>query len=548
MRRLVSGNRLSAFVRGQALRTVVRSLNIFEVVGQSDLASIPIENIRNFSIIAHVDHGKSTLADCLLEACGNINDDDRKRGQVLDSLQVERERGITVKAQTASMIFTDTRTNKRYLFNLIDTPGHVDFSYEVSRSLASCQGALLLVDSSQSIQAQTIANFNKAKELGLKMLPILTKIDLPNSQPLEAAIAMSSTFGLDPDTCIPTSAKNKIGIQETLEAIADQLPHPKVSMETEFIARVVGSWYDDHRGVICLVQVISGTLTEGQRITPYASVHETKDIDRRTEFSVQEIGVLTPTALRTKALTPGQVGYIVSTGMRSTRQARLGDTIYVPSEWTNREVVPLQGYEPAKQMLFASVYPVDPMELDSLYAAVDKLCLNDSSISVVKEQSLSLGSGMRVGFLGFLHMEVVMQRLQDEFNISVITTSPSVPYRIEFNDGTVEIISDSSRWPAAGRSDYSVMEPVVNITIVTPADYYGSLLELIKDKRGENMDIAYLEDGTIMVTALMPWQEVVNDMSDQVKSRSSGYASFNYVEAGYKAAKLVKVDVTVNSR
>lgn len=538
--------------------------NIFEVVKANALKDIPIDNIRNFSVIAHVDHGKSTLSDVLLQITGNIDEKARRRGQVLDTLQVERERGITVKAQTASMVFDDTRhEGQRYLINLIDTPGHIDFSYEVSRSLASCQGALLLVDSTQNIQAQTLANHAKARALGLEIIPVVTKIDLPSAQPEESAIAMSTTFGLDPDTVIMTSAKANIGIREVLEAVVDRLPSPRdVCRDTEgpFLGRIVDSWFDEHRGVVCLVQVVAGHLTEGQRITTFASVRESKDIDSRSDFSTQEVGLLTPSPLRTGTLRTGQVGYVIA-GMRSTRQARIGDTVYVPESWSKgNELVPLAGYEAAKPMLFASVFPVDTTQLESLFAAVDRLCLNDSSISVQRDQSSSLGAGLRCGFLGFLHMEVFNQRLHDEFNMDIVMTTPSVPYIIEYDkypgggpaDQAAtphrEEISSVANWPLAGRDvAWTVHEPMVKVILITPKDYYGAMTDVIKDRRGTDLEVQYLDDGQVLVTAIVPWQEVVCDMNDHVKNGSSGYASFNYEEAGYRPADLVKVEIAVNN-
>ena len=488
--------------------------SIFDVVSAGELEHIDITNIRNFSVIAHVDHGKSTLSDALLTFTGNISDKERRRGQVLDTLKVERERGITVKAQTASMIFEDRRhNNKRYLINLIDTPGHIDFSYEVSRSLASCQGALLLVDSTQSVQAQTLANYAKAKALGLEIIPAVTKIDLPNAQPEETALAMSTTFSVDPDTVILTSAKKQIGILEVLEAVVDRLPSPVAQNGSlrevstgPFLGRVVDSWFDEHRGVVCLIQGIGGTLVEGQRITTFASVRESKDIDTRSDFSVQEIGILTPATLRTSSLRSGQVGYVIA-GMRSTRQARIGDTMYVPTEWTkgSDELTPLPGYEAAKPMLFASVFPVDTTELEGLFAAVDRLCLNDSSISVVRDQSSSLGSGLRCGFLGFLHMEVFTQRLQDEFNMNIIMTSPSVPYQIEFTDGTTKTVSNIAQWPEVGLH-FTVKEPMVKVILITPKEFYGEMCEIIKERRGLEMETHFLDDGQVLIKTNMPWQ------------------------------------------
>ena len=537
--------------------------NIFEVVKANALETIPIDNIRNFSVIAHVDHGKSTLSDVLLQITGNIDEKARRRGQVLDTLKVERERGITVKAQTASMIFDDTRHGgQRYLINLIDTPGHIDFSYEVSRSLASCQGALLLVDSTQNIQAQTLANHAKARALGLEIIPVVTKIDLPSAQPEETAIAMSTTFGVDPDQVIMTSAKANIGIRDVLEAVVDRLPSPRsMCQDTQgpFLGRVVDSWFDEHRGVVCLVQVVAGHLSEGQRITTFASVQESKDIDSRSDFSTQEVGLLTPSPLRTGTLRTGQVGYVIA-GMRSTRQARIGDTVYVPEHWATKgsAVVPLAGYEAAKPMLFASVFPVDTTQLEALFAAVDRLCLNDSSISVQRDQSSSLGAGLRCGFLGFLHMEVFNQRLHDEFGMDIVMTTPSVPYIIEYDalphgtgaggGGRRDEISSVANWPLSGRDvSWTVHEPMVKVILITPKDYYGAMTDIIKERRGTDIDVQYLDDGQVVLTAIVPWQEVVCDMNDHVKNGSSGYASFNYEEAGYRAADLVKVEIAVNN-
>jgi elongation factor 4 len=345
----------------------------------------------------------------------------------------------------------------------------------VSRSLASCQGALLLVDSSQSIQAQTLANHGKAKALGLTIIPVVTKIDLPNAQPEETALSMGTTFALDPDTVIMTSAKAKIGVDQVLHAIVDTLPSPRAysqSPDGPFLGRVVDSWFDEHRGVVILIQAVSGRLVEGQRITTFASIQESKDIDSRSDFSVQEIGVLTPQALRTSVMATGQVCYVIA-GLRSTRQARIGDTMYVPLEWKSADdVVPLIGYEAAKQMLFASIFPVDTSQLEDLFAAVDRLVLNDSSISVTREQSSSLGSGLRCGFLGFLHMEVFNQRLKDEFDMDIVMTTPSVPYQIHYEDGSPhKEISSVAEWPnpesktATSSSKFSIFEPIVKVMV-----------------------------------------------------------------------------------
>jgi GTP-binding protein LepA len=446
------------------------------------------------------------------------------------------------------MIFEDKRTNERYLINLIDTPGHIDFSYEVARSLASCQGALLLVDSTQSVQAQTLANHGKAKVLGLEIIPVVTKIDLPSSQPEETALTMGSTFSVDPDAVIWTSAKKNIGILEVLEAVVDKLPSPALALKDvdgPFLGRIVDSWFDEHRGVVCLIQAIGGTLRENERITTFASSGESKDVDGKSDFSVQEIGILTPTPLRTNVLKTGQVGYVIA-GMRSTRQARIGDTMFVPASWNNiKEVEPLPGYEAAKPMLFASVFPVDTLDLDLLFASVDRLCLNDSSITVSRDQSSSLGAGLRCGFLGFLHMEVFTQRLKDEFNIEIIMTSPSVPYLVEYIDGTSEYISNVGLWPDTIKYN-RVLEPMVKVTLISPEPYYGAMMDIVKDRRGIDMETVYLDDGQVLMTTMMPWQEVVCDMNDAVKNMSSGYATFNYEEGDYQKADLIKVDICVN--
>lgn len=448
------------------------------------LEDINIDHIRNFSVIAHVDHGKSTLSDAILQLTGNISETDRKKGQVLDTLKVERERGITVKANTASMIYEDRRTNQRYLLNLIDTPGHIDFSYEVSRSLASCQGALLLVDSTQSIQAQTLSNHAKAKALGLGIIPVITKIDLPNAQPIDAALTMATTFHVDAEDVIMTSAKKSVGIHEVLQSIIDKLPSPKSlcqPADKPFYGRIVDSWFDEHRGVVCLLQVVSGSIQETDKISMYASLQDIQnnqnndELGHKTEFSVQELGILTPLPVRTKKLLPGQVGYIIA-GLRSTRQARIGDTIFLPTQWQHNpeDLKPLPGYEAAKPMLYASIYPVDTKEYDNLLSAVDKLLLNDSSVTVSKEQSLSLGSGLRCGFLGFLHMEVFNQRLKDEFGIEVVMTTPSVPYKIQMmstgphgpqvedDEEAAKLIHCVSQWPAF-ESRYHVFEPIAKV-------------------------------------------------------------------------------------
>jgi GTP-binding protein LepA len=435
--------------------------------------------------------------------------------------------------------------------------GHVDFAYEVSRSLASCQGALLLVDSTQSVQAQTLQTHQKAKDLQLKIVPVATKIDLPSAQPEETALIMATSFDLNPDDVIMTSAKTNTGVDKLLEAIVDEVPSPTKYMAPwsghELLARIIDSWYDQHRGVVCLIQIIQGKLREADRITTYASATSyTSEAGTTADFSVQECGVLSPLQLRTQVLDSGQVGYMIA-GMKSNRQARVGDTIYIPSQWHGKyqDLTPLEGYESTKCMLYASIYPEDPLQLEALYAAVARLSLNDASVTFTRESMPAVGSGMRCGFLGFLHMEVFSQRLQNEFDIPVVMTSPSVPYEAQFTDKhgneTFRVISSIADWPDQSEGKNCIIrEPMVNTIIVSPLDYYGALVELIKDKRGVNISIKTLDDGQMVISSMLPWQEVVRNMNDQVKQISSGYASLDYSDAGYHKSSLVKVDILVN--
>ncbi|CAM9278328.1 unnamed protein product [Ascophyllum nodosum] len=525
--------------------------------------------IRNFSIIAHIDHGKSTLADCLLVETGTISAKDSKGSpQMLDTLKVERERGITVKAQTASML------HDGHLLNLIDTPGHVDFSYEVVRSLSACQGALLLVDASQGVQAQTLSTAKAAQAAGLKLLPVVTKIDLPHANVEEAILSLAATFDLDPDDVIPTSAKTGEGIQEAssatktnpfrilvLTAIVERVPPPprEVDRSVPLRARLVDSWFDPIRGVVCLVEVVDGCLLEQDRIVPYhlasgaggqGSGGGGAGGGSSTEtFSVQEVGLLTPGPTRTGALYPGQVGYMIA-GMRSTRQATMGDTI-MRAGLSGANPPPLAVIEPSKSMLFASVYPLDDGDFESLLRAVERLALNDAAIKWEREHSLALGMGLRMGFLGVLHMEVFHQRLVDEFDTPVLLTTPTVPYQIQPSGGrepfTVVNLSD---WPDVSSKDgskFKVLEPIVDATIITPCDSLGSILTLLKNRRGHQTSLKYLDDGRVLLEYKLPWQEVVSDLHDQqAKTLSSGYASFDYSAAPPEPADLVKVDIAIN--
>ncbi|EWM25310.1 gtp binding protein [Nannochloropsis gaditana] len=530
-------------------------LTLKEIVAQipDGLGSIPQSRVRNFSVIAHIDHGKSTLSDCLLELTGNITSAEKKaKAQYTDTLKVERERGITVKAQTASMVYRHPKDGKEYLLNLVDTPGHVDFAYEVSRSLSACQGALLLVDATQGIQAQTLSTYAFAQEAKLSIIPVVTKSDLPHAQTDDVTLQMATTFDMDLEDVLVTSAKTGQGVHAILPAVIDRISAPGGDPTAPLRARLIDSWYDPTRGVVCLVQVVDGSIKENDRI----SAHSLAAFE---SFSVQEVGVLCPYQLRTGSLLTGQVGYVIA-GMRSTRQAKMGDTIYHhqkgAAEAAEAGVDPLPGFETAKSMLFASIYPLDTQDFDSLELAVNKLTLNDASVTVQREGSnTSLGSGLRCGFLGLLHMEVFNQRLRDEFGTAVLLTSPTVPYRIihsqkEGETAEVKVIQTLADWPDPATTpnyrDLKIEEPVVEATILTPVTSVGAITTCLKERRGVQEDVKYLDDKNVVLTYRLPWQEVVTDLHDVVKNVSAGYASLNYKEAGYASDDLVKVELALN--
>lgn len=484
--------------------------------------------IRNFSIIAHIDHGKSTLADRLLELTGTISTR-HKNEQVLDTLQVERERGITVKAQTASLFYE--YKGATYLLNLIDTPGHVDFSYEVSRSLSACQSAVLLVDAAQGVQAQTMANFYYAFEQNLTIIPVLNKIDMAIADPERVSGEMKNAFDIEPDEILKASAKTGLGLTEVLHAIIERTPAPTGDPDKPFKALLFDSWYDEYRGVICLFEVIDGSITKGERIT---SVHTDQT------YEVLDIGLMYPTPTPTGGLFTGQVGYVI-TGMKTVKEARIGDTFH-----THRKPVDaLPGFKPAKAMVFAGIYPVDTTEFDALRDAVEKLTLNDPSVSVEKETSLALGFGFRCGFLGLLHMDVFTQRLEQEYGMSIITTSPTVLYKIDLTTGERITIENPSQFPDVVRIA-SLHEPIVNATIICPTQYIGNMLQLCQEHRGTQKNMQYLDESRVILTYELPLNEIVTDFYDLLKSRSAGYASFDYEEAGYQESDLVKMNILLN--
>ncbi|KAG6376243.1 GTP-binding protein lepa [Boletus reticuloceps] len=510
-----------------------------------DTALFPCDAIRNFSIIAHIDHGKSTLADRLLELTGTISKKaSGSNQQVLDKLKVERERGITVKAQTASMVYAIK--SQKYLLNLIDTPGHVDFSWEVSRSLAACQGALLLVDATQGVQAQSISVYHIAQERGLKIIPVINKIDMPASQPARVILQLESMFGVDPVDVLQISAKTGQGVDAVLRAVIERIPPPSASAEKPLKALLFDSHYDRYRGVISLVSITRWGdsflfMLTGDKI---ASCHT------RKKYEVQEVGVMYPEELPTASLRPGQVGYIAC-NMKESSEAHVGDTLYR----VGAQVDPMPGFRPAKPMVYAGIFPVDTNDFIKLEESVKRLTLTDRSVSVQRESSSALGQGCRLGFLGTLHMDVFRQRLEDEYDANIIVTAPTVPYKVVYKDRTV-IVSNPTEFPDLSDSSSGVkqvQEPVVKATIIVPEDHLGEMMKLCFAHRAEDLDHRYLDAGAtksarIILTCTIPLSEIVTDFFDKLKSKSSGYASFDYEDAGYRRSDLSKMVFLLNGK
>ncbi|CAO3702790.1 unnamed protein product [Rhizopus stolonifer] len=499
-----------------------------------DLTNYPAEYIRNFSIIAHIDHGKSTLADRLLELTNTISSSGSNK-QVLDKLKVERERGITVKAQTVSMFYK--HKGKEYLLNLIDTPGHVDFSYEVSRSLAACQGTLLLVDAAQGIQAQTVANFYLAFGEGLEIIPVMNKIDLPGAEPARVAKQIQSAFELDASSILEISAKSGINIDKVLPMVIDKVPPPQGSIQKPFRGLLFDSWYDKYVGVVCMLGVKDGVLRKGDKVLSAYS---------DTKYEITEVGVMHPEQLPTGYLHAGQVGYIIC-GMKSASEAHIGDTFHHIGE----TVEALPGFQPAQSMVFAGIFPVDTNDFRKLDENIKKLTLNDASVSVHKETSHALGQGWRLGFLGTLHMDVFRQRLENEYDANIIVTQPTVPYRVLNKNGESRLVRNPTEFPDAEERTYKVsklQEPMVLATLIFPDEYMGKLIELCGSRRGEQLEYVYVDESRVMMKYRIPLAEIVTDFYDELKSRSSGYASFDYEDAGYEDSDLVKMNVLLNSK
>ncbi|HSB21511.1 MAG TPA: translation elongation factor 4 [Burkholderiaceae bacterium] len=494
-----------------------------------------MDHIRNFSIIAHIDHGKSTLADRIIQRCGGLSDREMEE-QVLDSMDLERERGITIKAQTAALQYT-ARDGRTYNLNLIDTPGHVDFSYEVSRSLSACEGALLVVDASQGVEAQTVANCYTALDLGVEVVPVLNKMDLPQADPDTARAEIEDVIGIDASGAIPCSAKTGMGLDEILEAVIHRMPPPRGKPDGPPRAMIVDSWFDNYVGVVMLVRMVDGSLSRGERIRLMAT---------DACYGIEQLGVFTPKAQPRDILRAGEVGFVIA-GIKELHHAKVGDTLTLEKKLPNnagpaRE--PLPGFKEIQPQVFAGLYPVEASEYESLRDALDKLKLNDSSLRFEPEVSQALGFGFRCGFLGLLHMEIVQERLEREFDQDLITTAPSVVYEVELNDGNVLRVENPSKLPDPGRIR-EIREPIVTVHLYMPQDCVGPVMTLANQKRGIQIQMSY-HGRQVHLTYELPLAEIVLDFFDKLKSVSRGYASMDYEFKEYRAADVVKVDMLIN--
>ena len=495
-----------------------------------------MNHIRNFSIIAHIDHGKSTLADRLIQRCGGLAEREME-AQVLDSMDIEKERGITIKAQTAALCYK-ANDGQVYNLNLIDTPGHVDFSYEVSRSLSACEGALLVVDASQGVEAQTVANCYTALDLGVEVVPVLNKMDLPNADPDNARTEIEDVIGIDATDAIPCSAKTGLGIDEILEAVVQRMPPPRGNPDGPLRAMIIDSWFDAYVGVVMLVRVVDGRLVKGERIKMMAS---------GASYNADNLGVFTPATEKRESLEAGEVGFIIA-GIKELQAAKVGDTVTVIKTGTGAAAATaseaLPGFKEIQPQVFAGLYPTEASEYESLRDALEKLKLNDSSLRYEPEVSQALGFGFRCGFLGLLHMEIVQERLEREFDQDLITTAPSVVYQVVRNDGEVIMVENPSKMPDVGRMS-EIREPIVTVHLYMPQEYVGAVMTLANQKRGVQMNMAY-HGRQVMLTYEMPLGEIVLDFFDKLKSQSRGYASMDYEFKEYRASDVVKVDILLN--
>jgi GTP-binding protein LepA len=487
------------------------------------------EHIRNFSIIAHIDHGKSTLADRFIQECGGLEDREMS-AQVLDSMELERERGITIKAQSVALKYR-ARDGETYLLNMIDTPGHVDFSYEVSRSLTACEGALLVVDASQGVQAQTVANCFTASELDLEIVPVLNKIDLPSAEPERVIAEIENIIGIDAKDAIRASAKSGIGIADILETIVARIPPPSGKADAPLKALIVDSWFDNYLGTVVLVRIMEGSLRAKEKIRMMVG---------GGEFETDEVGIFTPKRLRVKELSAGEVGYVIA-GIKEVHGAKVGDTITHARQPAAKA---LPGFKEIKPQVFAGLYPVDSADYDAFREALDKLCLNDASLLFEPETSQALGFGFRCGFLGMLHMEIVQERLEREYNLDLVTTAPTVVYQVLTSAGDVLEVENPAKLPESSRIS-EFREPIVRASILVPQDYVGAVIGLCVEKRGEQKDMRYL-GSRVMLTYDLPLNEIVLDFFDRLKSVSRGYASLDYEFLEFRPSKLTKLDVMIN--
>ncbi len=488
------------------------------------------ENLRNFCIVAHIDHGKSTLADRIMEFTGQVAERDME-DQLRDSMDLERERGITIKLTPVRMAYK-AKDGKEYIFNLIDTPGHVDFTYEVSRSLAACEGAILIVDATQGIEAQTLANCYLALDNNLEIVPVINKIDLASARPDETAKEIEDVIGLDGSDAPRVSAKNGINIDQVLEKIVELVPPPKGDDDAPLKALIFDSYYDNFKGVICFVRIVDGTISAGTKIKTFTG---------GKQFEVTEVGTFNPGLIPKKSLSAGEVGYIAAS-IKSIEDIAVGDTITAVS---NPAPQPLPGYKKVQPVVFSGIYPLDGSKFNDLKEALLKLKLNDASLTFEPDNSDALGFGFRCGFLGLLHMEIIQERIEREFDIDIITTAPSVSYHIHKTDGEILIVDNPSRFPDVSYIDYAE-EPVITANIFTPPDYVGAIMELCQEKRGVFTDMTYLDANRVRLNYTLPLNEIIFDFFDGLKSRTRGYASFDYEIAGYVRSNLVKLDMLLN--
>jgi GTP-binding protein LepA len=519
-------------IHGQTPPALARTTRLFLGSGAGDTSPAMTDTslIRNFSIIAHIDHGKSTLSDRLIQLCGGVTARELKE-QMLDSMELERERGITIKAQTVRLDYK-AKDGKTYQLNLMDTPGHVDFAYEVSRCLAACEGAILVVDASQGVEAQTLANVYTALDNDLEILPVLNKVDLPAADPDRVKQQIEDVIGLDASDAIPISAKTGINVEAVLEAIVERLPPPKGDAAKTLKALLVDSWYDPYLGVVVLVRVLDGKLRKGQRI---------KLMSTDAEYQVERVGVFRPKKQLIDELGPGEVGFFTA-AMKEVADTRVGDTV---TDAKNPTPEPLPGFKPAQPVVFCGLFPVDAGDFGDLRDAMAKLRLNDASFSFEMETSAALGLGFRCGFLGLLHLEIITERLDREFNLNLITTAPSVVYHVYLTDGTLIEMHNPADMPDPTRID-RIEEPWITATIMVPDEYLGGVLKLCQDRRGRQTDLTYAGSRAMLVYEL-PLNEVVFDFYDRLKSISKGYASFDYQITGYEAGDLVKMQILVNA-